>query len=88
MTTSARAPITQLGLQIPTLTFPNTADEDRFERVAEIGRTAERAGFDSVWVMDHFYQIRRIGRPTDPMFEAYTLLAGLAARTGRASARS
>ncbi|HUC03880.1 MAG TPA: TIGR03560 family F420-dependent LLM class oxidoreductase, partial [Acidimicrobiales bacterium] len=37
--------------------------------------------FDSVWVMDHFYQIANVGPPNDPMLEAYTLLGGIAART-------
>src|SRR5205823_8462551 len=56
-----------------------------FEHVAAIATTAEASGFDSLWVMDHFYQIRGIGPRTDPMLEAYTLLAALAARTERVS---
>src|SRR5205823_4231339 len=54
-----------------------------FERVAEIAVTAEQAGFDSVWVMDHLYQIPNVGRRTEPMLESYTLLGGIAARTSR-----
>src|SRR5205085_1231795 len=46
--------------------------------------TAESSGFDSVWVMDHLYQIGVVGPRTDPMFEAYTLLGAIAARTSRA----
>ena len=45
---------------------------------------AEESGFDSVWVMDHFYQITGVGPRTDPMLEAYTLLGAIAARTERA----
>ena len=72
--------VTRFGLQIPNFTFPGVADQDLFARVAEIAVTAEESGFDSLWVMDHFYQI--FGRPrTDPMLEAYTLLGALAART-------
>ena len=44
---------------------------------------AEESGFDSVWVMDHLYQIVGTGPPTDNMLEAYTLLASVAARTSR-----
>ena len=44
---------------------------------------AERAGFDSVWVMDHLMQIPQVGREWDAMLEAYTTLGFLAARTER-----
>jgi F420-dependent oxidoreductase-like protein len=74
-------PLTRLGLQIPNFTFPGVADADLFETVAAIATTAEEHGFDSVWVMDHLYQIEVVGPKEDPMLEAYTLLAGIAART-------
>lgn len=77
-------PLTRLGLQIPSFTFPGVADADLFDTIAGIARTAEESGFDSVWVMDHFYQIGMVGPRTDPMLEAYTLLGALAARTERA----
>jgi F420-dependent oxidoreductase-like protein len=48
-----------------------------------LAQAAEAAGFDLVTVMDHFYQIRGVGPETEPMLEAYTALAGLAARTTR-----
>jgi alkanesulfonate monooxygenase SsuD/methylene tetrahydromethanopterin reductase-like flavin-dependent oxidoreductase (luciferase family) len=41
-------------------------------------RTYEALGFDSVWLCDHF-----IGQRGEPLFEAWTLLAALAARTRR-----
>src|SRR5207237_836894 len=75
--------VTRVGLQIPSFTYPGVSDEKVFERVAEIAVTAERSGFDSVWVMDHYYQIPMVGRPEEPMLEAYTALSGLAARTSR-----
>jgi F420-dependent oxidoreductase-like protein len=80
----ASAPITRLGLQIPNFTYPGIPDARLFERVCEIAATAERSGFDSVWVMDHLYQIGVMGPRTNAMFEAYTLLGGIAARTSRA----
>lgn len=70
-----------LGLQIPNYTFPGVTDDRLFEHVAMLATTAEDAGFDSVWVMDHFYQLPNIGPGSDPMLEGYTVLAGLAART-------
>lgn len=77
--------VTRFGLQIPNFTFPDVADEEMFETIASIAQAAERSGFDSVWVMDHLYQIGMVGPETDPMLEAYTLLGGLAARTSRVS---
>ncbi len=70
-----------LGLQIPNFTYPGVPNDRLFERVAAIAGTAERSGFDSVWVMDHLYQIPGVGPRTDPMLEGYTTLAGIAART-------
>ena len=77
--------VTRFGLQIPNFTFAGVADGDLFARVAQIAVAAEESGFDSVWVMDHFYQIGNVGPRTDPMLEGYTLLAALAARTERAA---
>src|SRR5207244_626728 len=69
---------------IPRFTFPDVPDSALFDRISDIAVTAEQAGFDSIWVMDHFYQIFVVGPPEEPMFEAYTLLGALAARTSRA----
>jgi F420-dependent oxidoreductase-like protein len=77
--------VTRFGLQIPNFTYPGVGDRDLFARVAEIAGAAEESGFDSVWVMDHFYQIAGVGPRTDPMLEAYTLLGALAARTSTVS---
>src|SRR2546423_3162066 len=71
----------RLGLQIPSFTYPGVPDDALFERVSEIAVTAEESGFDSVWVMDHFYQLPLLGPPTLNMLESYTLLGALAART-------
>ena len=70
-----------LGFQIPNYTFPGVSNEKLFDHVAMLASTAERAGFDAVFVMDHFYQLPNIGPRTDPMLEGYTVLAGIAART-------
>jgi F420-dependent oxidoreductase-like protein len=81
----SRELVTRLGLQIPNFTFPGVRDADLFETVAGIATTAENSGFDSIWVMDHLYQIEMVGPKGDPMLEAYTVLAALAARTKTAS---
>ena len=50
--------------------------------VSRIARTADDAGVDSLWVMDHFFQIRLTGLPPEsPMPEAYATLAFLAGQT-------
>jgi len=72
----------KIGLQIPNFTF-GTPDGQLFEQVVDRAVAAEESGFDSVWVMDHFYQLPALGGPSQPMLEAYTLLGAIGARTGR-----
>jgi F420-dependent oxidoreductase-like protein len=71
------------GFHMPTFTFPGVPPDRLFDRVAENAKAAEKAGFDLVTVMDHFYQIRGIGPETEPMMEAYTTLSALATQTSR-----
>ncbi len=53
-------------------------------QVTGVARAADEAGFDSLWVMDHFFQIRLTGNPPEsPMPEAYALLGVLAGQTER-----
>jgi len=52
--------------------------------LARVARAADEAGFDSIWVMDHFFQIRGLGPVEDPMLEGWTTLGYLAAHTRRA----
>jgi F420-dependent oxidoreductase-like protein len=73
--------MTRLGLQIPSFTFPGGDPADIFPIVAAAAQAAERGGFDTVLVMDHFYQLPGLGEPDDFMLEAYTLLGALAAVT-------
>ncbi len=51
--------------------------------LARIGRDAEEAGFDSLWVMDHMIQIPQVGSAWDPMLDSYTALGYLANATTR-----
>ena len=68
---------------MPNFTFPGLPNDQLFDRVATNAKAAEKAGFDLVTVMDHFYQIGGIGPETDPMMEAYTTLSALATQTSR-----
>ncbi len=70
----------RLGYQIPNFTYPGTP-ADIVPTVLAQAREAEANGFDTVLVMDHFYQLPGIGKPEEPMLEAYTLLAAIAAAT-------
>jgi F420-dependent oxidoreductase-like protein len=53
------------------------------DRLREVATAAEDAGFDAIYVMDHFRQIPQIGRPWEDFLESYTTLAYLAACTTR-----
>jgi F420-dependent oxidoreductase-like protein len=71
------------GYHMPSFTFEGVSDADLFGRVVELAQAAEKAGFDLVTVMDHFYQIRGVGSEEEPMLEAYTTLGALSAKTER-----
>jgi F420-dependent oxidoreductase-like protein len=73
----------KFGLQINQFTWPGGAAAIG-PTLARIARTADDAGFDSIWVMDHFFQIRGNGPPEAPMLEGQTALAFMAAHTERA----
>ncbi|NDK89381.1 LLM class F420-dependent oxidoreductase [Gordonia desulfuricans] len=75
--------MTLLGYQIPNFTYPDIAPEDLFPTVTAQAVEAEAAGFDTVLVMDHFYQLPILGEPDEPMIECYTLLSALAQHTSR-----
>ena len=71
------------GFHMPNYTYPGIPDDRLFDHVIAQAQAAERAGFDMVTVMDHFYQIRGVGPETAPMLEAYTTLSAIAAHTSR-----
>lgn len=70
----------RLGLQIPNFSY-GTGVGQLYPTVIAQAQEAETAGFDSVFVMDHFYQLPGLGTPDQPMLEAYTALGGLAVAT-------
>lgn len=70
----------RLGLQIPNFSY-GTSIPELFPAVKAQAQEAEAAGFDTVLVMDHFYQLPGLGEPDEPMLEAYTTLGALATAT-------
>ena len=73
----------KLGLQIPYFTWPGGPPR-LGSRLAEVVRTADDAGFSSIWVMDHFFQLPGLGEAELDMLEAYTTLGFIAGHTSRA----
>lgn len=78
---SAEASLT-FGLQISAFDWEG-GNETIGAELARIAGEAERAGFSSIWLMDHMIQIPQVGREWDPMLEPYTALGFLAAHTER-----
>jgi F420-dependent oxidoreductase-like protein len=70
----------RLGLQIPNFSY-GTSVSEIFPTVIAQAKEADAAGFDAVFVMDHFYQLPGLGTPDQPMLEAYTALGGLSSVT-------
>lgn len=75
-----------IGLQVPNFTWPG-GPVGIPSKLAEIARTTDEAGFTSLWVMDHFFQIGSrdramgLGPAEDEMLEGYSTLAYLAGLT-------
>jgi F420-dependent oxidoreductase-like protein len=72
----------KLGLQIPNFTWPGGTSSIA-PTLTRIAQTADEAGFASLWVMDHFFQIGYVGKPEEPMLEGYAALNFLAGKTSR-----
>jgi probable F420-dependent oxidoreductase len=67
----------RVGIQLP-----EVERDVRWPEYAAMARAAEEVGFDSIWLGDHLLY-RDDGRPERGPWEAWTLLAGLAAVTER-----
>ncbi len=78
----------KIGLQVPNFTWPG-GPKELHSKLAEIARAADEAGFSSLWVMDHFFQIGRpnnpggLGPAEDEMLEGYSALSYMAGFTQR-----
>jgi F420-dependent oxidoreductase-like protein len=73
----------KFGIQIPSFSWPG-GNEAIGPTLARVARDADDIGADSIWVMDHFFQIRGVGPAEEPMLEGWTTLGYLAANTQRA----
>ena len=73
----------KFGLQVSSFTYPG-GTPDLAPTLERIVRTADEVGFDSIWVMDHLFQIRSVGSADEPMLEGWTALGWIAAMTKRA----
>ena len=73
--------MTRLGYQIPNFTYPGVDSAGIFDIVAAQAKEADRSGFDTVMLMDHFYQLPMLGDPDANMLECYTTLGALARET-------
>jgi probable F420-dependent oxidoreductase len=67
----------RIGVQLP-----EVERDVRWTEYVAMARAAEETGFDSIWVGDHLLY-RGDGRPERGPWDAWTLLAGLAAATER-----
>ena len=74
----------KLGVTFSNFKWPG-GDAKLGETLRTLAGKADEVGFDSIWVMDHFFQIPYVGDISDPMLEAYTTLGHLAAVTKRAT---
>jgi F420-dependent oxidoreductase-like protein len=63
----------KLGLQINRFNWPGSP-ENVGKVLADAAVAADEGGFYSLWVMDHFFQIRGLGPAEDPMLESYSAL--------------
>ncbi|MGZ6296704.1 MAG: TIGR03560 family F420-dependent LLM class oxidoreductase [Candidatus Limnocylindrales bacterium] len=75
----------QVGIIVPqgwTGEYDGWDPAKAWTRTVEVARQAERLGFESIWLFDHF---TTVPQPTDELtFESFTSLAALAALTSRA----
>jgi F420-dependent oxidoreductase-like protein len=73
----------KVGISVTNFSWPVPTAEIG-PRVTKIAQFADAAGFESLWTMDHFFQIRVSGEPPEaPMLEAYAALAFIAGQTRR-----
>jgi alkanesulfonate monooxygenase SsuD/methylene tetrahydromethanopterin reductase-like flavin-dependent oxidoreductase (luciferase family) len=73
----------KVGLQVYHFDWPG-APGNTGSKLTEIARVAEREGFSSFWIMDHFFQLGEAFGPVEaPMLEAYSTISYLAAKTNR-----
>jgi alkanesulfonate monooxygenase SsuD/methylene tetrahydromethanopterin reductase-like flavin-dependent oxidoreductase (luciferase family) len=75
----------KFGIQLPNFSYDYPNDETSHVPLSlrNLITTAERFGYDSFWLMDHFHQIPVVGSTNEPMLEGWTTLSYLAALTSK-----
>jgi F420-dependent oxidoreductase-like protein len=72
----------KFGIQHPNFSYDGEG-EKVVESLRKTASTAERVGYDSFWVMDHFHQIGNVGKVNEPMLEGWTTLGVIAGFTSK-----
>lgn len=72
----------KIGLKLPLFASTELKREFTYSELRDITLQVEAAGFDSIWIMDHFL-FRLDEEPTEGFWEAWTLLSALAEATHR-----
>ncbi len=72
----------KFGLRQSSFVFPE-GNGDLWADTAAHAMLAEKLGFESYWLMDHFYQLPVHGSTDEPFLDAWTLLPAIAAVTER-----
>jgi F420-dependent oxidoreductase-like protein len=76
--------VTTFGLQLPDFSWIVDADvATTTARLRAVAGAADDAGYDSLWVMDHFLQLAPLGGPPASILEGYVTLGALAVMTSR-----
>ncbi|MFB3890000.1 MAG: LLM class F420-dependent oxidoreductase [Candidatus Bathyarchaeia archaeon] len=73
----------KFGVQHPSFTYDGKNGAEIFETVKKRAKFAEENGFDSFWVMDHFFQIPHVGSVDEPMLESWTAISALSQVTDK-----
>jgi probable F420-dependent oxidoreductase len=80
---SGKRPL-KLGLFLPLIEDADRNGVTRWAELLAMAKAAEDVGFDSLWVPDHFiFRDRRPGEGTTGVWEAWSVIAALAAATNR-----
>ncbi|MCP4195651.1 MAG: LLM class F420-dependent oxidoreductase [Proteobacteria bacterium] len=72
----------QFGYQNPSFNWPS-GEYEIWEETKKTALWAEKSGFDSFWLMDHFMQLPGVGSADEPFLEGWSGLAALAAVTSK-----
>jgi F420-dependent oxidoreductase-like protein len=74
----------KFGLRYQWFVWPDMQPHETWERTRRHALRAEADGFESFWLMDHFYNLpAHIGELHDPFLDVWTTLPALAAVTER-----